>query len=162
MNLKPTELLWDHKNFDYDTTQYHFREWALSIVQEIEPSISELETLHVNVEPEKPEKIKTHFHGASLRREFMEMVDSFMERYIPERITNKRYMVQRYPTLRIVEPNQAKRSRRLVFHQGIWVGNGKGVRTVWMPLTRCYESNSIQFLSLEKSREMNKKNIVNS
>lgn len=159
MKLKPTELLWDHKNFDYDTTQYHFREWALSIVQEIEPSISELETLHVNVEPEKLEKIKTHFHGASLRREFMEMVDSFMERYIPERITNKRYMVQRYPTLRIVEPNQAKRSRRLVFHQGIWVGNGKGVRTVWMPLTRCYESNSIQFLSLEKSRELTKKNI---
>ena len=51
------------------------------------------------------------------------MVDSFMEKYIPERIEIK-YMVQRYPTLRIVEPNQAKRSRRLVFHQGIWVGNG--------------------------------------
>ena len=145
MNLKTTELLWDHKNFNYDTTQYRFKEWALSTVQEIEPSISELETLHVNVEPEKLEQIKTHFHEASLRREFMEMVDSFMERYIPERITNKRYMVQRYPTLRIVEPNQAKRSWRLVFHQGIWVGNGRGVRTVWMPLTRCYESNSIQF-----------------
>ena len=131
-------IQWNQKDFDYDTDQYRFKESISVSIQEIEPSITELETLHENVEPEKLQ-IKTH---ASLR-EFMEMVDSFMEKYIPERI-KQRYMVQRYPTLRIVEPNQAKDSR-LVFHP-----NGtNGKRTVWMPLTRCYDSNSIQFLSLE-------------
>jgi len=159
MKLRPTELLWDNDYLDYDTTQYRFRDWALSIVQEIEPSIIDLETLHLKVEPEKLAQIKSHFHKASLKKEFMEMVDSFMEKYIPERIENKKYMVQRYPTLRIVEPNQAKRSRRLVFHQGIWVGNGVGLRTVWMPFTRCYGSNTVQFLPLDKSRELTKRNV---
>ena len=158
-NLRPTELQWDNDFLNYDTTQYRFREWALSVIQELEPHITELETLHLNVEPEKLLQIKSHFHAASLRREFMEMVDSFMEEYIPERITNKRYMVQRYPTLRIVEPNQAKRSRRLIFHQGIWVGNGTGMRTVWVPFTSCYETNTVQFLPLDVSKELTSKNI---
>ena len=55
----------------------------------------------------------------------MEMIDAFMAEYIPERICNKEYLVQRYPTLRIIEPNQAKKSRRLQLHKGVWVAMEK-------------------------------------
>jgi len=159
MNLSPTEVQWDNKTLNYNKEKYQFKEWALSIVQEIEPSINDLETLHLNVEPEKLSQIKSHFHKSSLKLEFMEMVDNFTKDYVPERILNKNYMVQRYPTLRIVEPNQAKSSRRLVFHQGIWVGNGRGLRTIWMPFTRCFGTNTVQFLSLNDSRRLTKQNI---
>lgn len=159
--LKKTELEWDNKTLYYDNSKFKFREWAISVIQEIEPQITQLETLHLQVTPEGLSQIKRHFHKASLRKEFMEMIDTFMEENIPQRICNKKYLVQRYPTLRIVEPNQTKNSRRLFFHQGIWVGNGKGLRTVWIPLTECYESNSMQILPLEISKEITIKSIEN-
>jgi len=121
----------------------------------------ELETLHNIVSSEELYKIKTHFHKSCMRKEFMEMVDNFMKEYAPQRICNKDYLIQRYPTLRIVEPNQTKKSRRLQFHQGIWVGNGKGLRTIWIPFTSAYDTNTMQMLPLEISREITKKCIDN-
>lgn len=159
--LTKTQLEWNNKTLDFDTERFKFREWAISVIQEIKPEITELETLHLQLTPEELSQIRKHFHKASTRKEFMKMVDDFMARYIPSRINDKRYLIQRYPTLRIVEPNQAKKSRRVAFHQGIWVGNGKGLRTVWMPFTKCYDTNSMQMLPLKISRKITKQCINN-
>jgi hypothetical protein len=159
--IKKTQIEWDNKTLNYDKSKFPFREWAISVIQEVKPEITELETLHLNVSPEELSQIRKHFHKASTRKEFMEMVDLFMEENIPQRICNKEYLIQRYPTLRIVEPNQAKKSRRLAFHQGIWVGNGRGLRTVWMPFTRCYGTNSMQMLPLGISRKITKQCLRN-
>lgn len=159
--LKKTQIEWDNKTLNYDTTIFKFREWSISVIQEVKPEVTELETLHLQVTPEELSQIRKHFHKSSTRKDFMRMVDDFMSKYISQRICDKRYLIQRYPTLRIVEPNQAKKSRRLAFHQGIWVGNGKGLRTVWMPFTKCYESNSMQMLPLGISRKITKQCIRN-
>jgi sporadic carbohydrate cluster protein (TIGR04323 family) len=159
--LTNTQIEWDNKTLKFDRFKYDFKNWAIKVIQEIKPEIGELESLHLNLTTEEFPIIKQHFHKASLRKEFMEMVDTFMEEYIPQRICNKKYLIQRYPTLRIVEPNQSKKSRRLAFHQGIWVGNGSGLRTIWMPFTKSYSSNGMQILPLKISKEITKQCIEN-
>jgi sporadic carbohydrate cluster protein (TIGR04323 family) len=155
--LSPTEKYWDNSILHFNTLKYNFKDWALSIVQELEPSIKKLEHLHLNVEPKRLAQIKSHFHKATIKREFMEMIDNFIKEYIPEKIENKNYLIQRYPTLRIVEPNQLKNNiRRLAFHKDTWVGSGKGLRTIWMPFTKCYSSNSLQILPLDISHNLSK------
>lgn len=155
--LSPTEKSWDNSTLEFDTSKYKFKEWAISSIQELEPSISKLETLHLHVEPERLSQIKSHFYKSTLKYDFMKLIDNFMEDYIPEIIENKKYLIQRYPTLRIVEPNQRKNNfKRLAFHQDTWVGSGTGLRTIWMPFTKCYSSNSMLILPLDISRKISK------
>jgi len=154
--LKDTELHWDNDTLDYDVLRFRFREWATSVIQEVKPEVNDLEKMHLQVNLEELNSIKQHFSRSSARKEFMEMVDEFMDEYIPQRICNKKYLIQRHPTLRIVEPNQAKKTRRLAFHQDNWVGSGNGLRTIWMPLTRCYSTNSLQMLPLDISHKLSK------
>ena len=66
-------------------------------------------------------------------------------------------MIQRQGTLRVVIPQQAKVGRRLAFHQGVFVGNGRGCRTIWTPLTVAEKTNTMWIMDLEKSREVTKK-----
>jgi len=154
---KDTLIEWDNCTLNYDTSRFDFREWIISVVQEVKPEVTELETMHKIVSPEELYKIKNHFHKACLRTEFMEMLDAFMAQYVPERICNKEYLIQRYPTLRIMEPNQAKKSRRLFIHKGVWAGNGEGLRTIWMPFTKAWDTNTLQILPLDISHELSKK-----
>jgi sporadic carbohydrate cluster protein (TIGR04323 family) len=87
----------------------------------------------------------------------MEKFDEFAASIVPQRIGNKRYLIQRQGTLRIVMPEQAKQGRRLWFHQGIFVGNGRGCRTIWTPFTRAEKTNTMWMLDLDISREITKK-----
>jgi sporadic carbohydrate cluster protein (TIGR04323 family) len=48
----------------------------------------------------------------------------------------------------------------LPFHQGIWVGNGMGIGTVWMPLTRAFDTNSMWIVDLATSRELTRRAIA--
>jgi hypothetical protein len=84
--LKNTQIEWDNKTLNYDNTRFKFREWAISVIQEIKPEVTELETLHLQVTPEELSKIRNHFYKASTRKDFMKMVDDFMARYITHRI----------------------------------------------------------------------------
>ena len=161
MKSQDTLIEWDNRTLNYDTSRFNFREWIISAIQEVKPEVTELETMHKIVSPEELQKIKDHFHSACLRTEFMEMIDAFMAEYIPERICNKEYLVQRYPTLRIIEPNQAKKSRRLQLHKGVWAGNGEGLRTVWMPFTKAWDTNTLQILPLDISHELSKECLEN-
>jgi sporadic carbohydrate cluster protein (TIGR04323 family) len=54
----------------------------------------------------------------------------------------------------VVIPDQTKHTRRLAFHQGIFVGNGRGCRTIWTPMTRAEKTNTMWIMNLEDSRRI--------
>ena len=156
-NLTSTQLAWDNKTLDYDLKQFNWPAWALAVIQEVAPQVRELETLHQVLTPPEIVRVSQHVQNACSRRDFMEKFDEFAASVVPQRIDNKRYMIQRQGTLRVVIPNQAKVGRRLAFHQGIFVGNGRGCRTIWTPFTRAEKTNTMWMLDLDISREITKR-----
>ena len=110
-------------------------------LREVAPNIKELETLHEVLSPAEIVRVAGHVQNACSRKDFMEKFDAFTAEYVPSLIDNKRYMIQRQGTLRVVIPNQSKVGRRLAFHQGIFVGNGRGCRTIWTPFTKAEKTN---------------------
>lgn len=155
--LNELQVHWDNKTVDYDLEKYNWPAWALSVIQEVAPQIKELETLHNFLTPAEIVRVSQHVQNACSRRDFMERFDEFAESIVPQRIGNRRYMIQRQGTLRVVIPNQAKVGRRLAFHQGIFVGNGRGCRTIWTPFTRAEKTNTMWMLDLEVSQEITKR-----
>ena len=154
--LTPTQEHWDNKTLDYDLEKFDWPSWALGVIQEITPQVTELEILHEVLSPTDIVKVSSHVQNSCSRKDFMERFDAFVAENIPQRIDNKRYMIQRQGTLRVVIPNQAKVGRRLAFHQGIFVGNGRGCRTIWTPFTEARGTNTMQMLELDISRELTK------
>jgi len=155
--LEETQINWDNKTLNYDLEKFNWPMWALKVVQEIAPEVTELETMHRVLEPHKIVKVQKHVQDACLRKEFMQKFDDFVAEYIPQRIAHKKYMIQRQGTLRVVIPNQSNVGRRLAFHQGIFVGNGRGCRTIWTPLTEAKNTNTMWILDLETSRRITKR-----
>ena len=147
---------WDNKTLNYDLKKYNFREWAINVIQEKFPKVIELEQIHNTLAPNEIVKLQMHVQNACSRKDFMQLFDAFVEEYIPPKIENKKYMIQRQGTLRVVIPQQAKAGRRLQFHQGVFVGNGRGCRTIWTPLTKAEKTNTMWIINLEKSREITK------
>ena len=156
MELNSLQAHWDNKTLNYDLEKYNWPAWALGIIQEIAPQITELETLHSKLSPAEIVKVSKHVQNACSRRDFMERFDEFVESFVPQKIDGKRYMIQRQGTLRVVIPNQAKFGRRLQFHQGIFVGNGRGCRTIWTPFTEARGTNTMWMVDLENSRRITK------
>ena len=147
---------WDNNTLNYDLKKYNFKEWAIKVIQEKFPEVIELEQIHNTLAPNEIVKLQMHVQNACSRKDFMQLFDAFVEEYIPLKIENKKYMIQRQGTLRVVIPQQAKAGRRLQFHQGVFVGNGRGCRTIWTPLTKAEKTNTMWIINLEKSREITK------
>lgn len=160
MSLTPTQVEWDNKILNYDLEKYNWPAWALSVIQEVAPQVTELETLHEVLDTATIVKVQQHVQNACSRRDFMERFDAFAAEVVPQRIDGKRYMVQRQGTLRVVIPNQESYNRRLYFHQGIFVGNGRGCRTIWTPFTEAKGTNTMWMLDLDISRELTKQFIA--
>lgn len=157
MTLSNIEVEWDNKSVEYDLGKYNWPAWALSVIQEVAPQVKELETMHEVLSPAEVVRVSQHVQNACNRKDFMERFDNFAESIVPQRINNKRYLIQRQGTLRVVLPEQAKEGRRLWFHQGIFVGNGRGCRTIWTPFTKAEKTNTMWMLDLDISREITKK-----
>ncbi len=151
---------WDNKTVDYDLEKYNWPAWALSVIQEVAPQVKELETMHKVLTPSEIVRVGQHVQNACSRKDFMERFDEFAAGIVPQRIDNKRYMIQRQGTLRVVIPNQSSVGRRLQFHQGIFVGNGRGCRTIWTPFTRAEKTNTMWIMDLDISREITKQVIA--
>lgn len=155
--LGPTQTHWDNCTLNYDLSRFNWPAWALSVVQEVAPQVGELETLHNVLSPTEIVRVSQHVQNACSRIEFMKTFDAFAAEYVPSRIDNKRYLIQRQGTLRIVIPDQAKVGRRLQFHQGIFVGNGRGCRTIWTPFTEARNTNTMWIMDLSVSRNITKR-----
>lgn len=151
---------WDNKTVDYDLDKYNWPAWALSVIQEVAPQVKELETMHEVLTPSEIVRVGQHVQNACSRRDFMERFDEFAAGIVPQRIDNKRYLIQRQGTLRVVIPNQSSVGRRLQFHQGIFVGNGRGCRTIWTPFTKAEKTNTMWIMDLDISREITKQVIA--
>lgn len=156
-NLSLTQIEWDNKTLNYDLEKYNWPAWALSVIQEVAPQVKELETLHKILTPPEIVQVANHVQNACSRKDFMEKFDAFAAEYVPPRINNKRYLIQRQGTLRVVIPNQDVEGRRLWFHQGIFVGNGRGCRTIWTPFTEARSTNTMWMMDLDISRQITKK-----
>ncbi len=154
--LSNLQIHWNNSTLDYDLEKYNWPLWALGVVQEVAPQVTQLETMHEVLTANEIVKVSRHVQNACSRKDFMERFDDFVEGFVPEKIANKRYMIQRQGTLRVVIPNQAQVGRRLQFHQGIFVGNGRGCRTIWTPFTEARGTNTMWMVDLENSRRITK------
>jgi len=155
--LTDTQQHWDNKTAHYDLNRFNWPAWALSVIQEVAPQVQALETLHEVLTPEQIVTAANHVQNACTRRDFMERFDEFAAEIAGPRLAGKRYMVQRQGTLRVVIPNQAKVGRRLAFHQGIFVGNGRGCRTIWTPFTEARGTNTMWIMDLDISRDITRR-----
>ena len=151
---------WNNKTLGYNVEKYNFSKWVFDVIAEDYPKITTLDMLHTVVPSEDLVKITDKVQKSFASEIFSKMVDDFAEEYIKPLIDNNRYLVKRFPTLNLVVPNQEKLGRRLHFHQGIFYNNGRGQGTIWMPITKCFESNSMWVVDYEHSVGITKK-IVN-
>jgi sporadic carbohydrate cluster protein (TIGR04323 family) len=147
---------WQNDILTYDLEKYNFPRLVLDLVKEKFPLVVALETLHEVVQPSQIADLCLHVQKCFGRLEFMKLFDQFAEEYIAPKLGGKRYLIKRLPTLNCVIPDQAKHARRLPFHQGIFYNNGKGMATMWMPLTHATGTNSMYIADLDDSRNLTK------
>ena len=146
----------NNNTLNYDLSQFNWPKLVLEKIQSKYPAVQNLEYIHNLLSPRQIFDITSLIQNSFLEQEWSEMLDKFAETYIAPLLDGQRYLIKRQPTLNIVIPNQEAVGRRLPFHQGIFYDNGRGQGTIWMPLTRCYDSNSMWIAGLEDSRKLTK------
>lgn len=145
---------WQNDKLTYDLARYNFPALVLNVIKENFPDVESLETIHETVEPKSIVQVCNHVQKSFARVEFSKMFDRFAEEYIEPKLGGKRYLIKRQPTLNCVIPNQQEHGRRLPFHQGIFYNNGRGMATMWMPLTKATGTNSMYIANLDDSRRL--------
>ena len=134
-----------YKNFNgdilnYNLDKFNFPAWALYRIQKKYPQVTNLETIHETVPLKDISKLQSWVSSGCETPEFKSLLDNFLIENIKP-LLNKEFLIQRFGTLRVVIPQQEKTGRLLQPHQGIFVGNGTGLRTIWTPFTRAYKAN---------------------
>ena len=148
---------WDNSTLTYDLKRYNFPALVLELVQELYPDVPSLEQIHRFVPAEQIATMCVHVQKSFGKKKFMTLFDSFAEEYLAPKIGSQKYLIKRQATLNCVISNQVKSARRLLFHQGIWVSNGRGMTTQWMPLTKAFATNSMYIASHKDSITLTKK-----
>lgn len=142
---------WDNQTANYNLQEHNWPDFWLNIAKEKFPYIDSLEKIHDVCTPDQIVELGSYLQKATGGEEFINRIDSYYNSIVPNLIDQEEYMIQRFFTVRIVIPNQAKAGRLLQFHKDEWTGNGLGILTLWTPITKCYGSNSMQILSCEDS-----------
>jgi sporadic carbohydrate cluster 2OG-Fe(II) oxygenase/sporadic carbohydrate cluster protein (TIGR04323 family) len=151
--LDQTQVPFDNKTLDYDLEKHPLPDIILDAVRAYYPDIKTLDTLHEVVPPGKVSELMNKASNDLLKTDFYNHFDTIVQEQIVPSIGTD-VVMQKFGNLRALIPNQDKIGAVLLWHQGRWVGNGLGLRTVWMPFTDCFESNSMQILDLDKSRDL--------
>jgi sporadic carbohydrate cluster 2OG-Fe(II) oxygenase/sporadic carbohydrate cluster protein (TIGR04323 family) len=151
----------DRKIVSYDLSKHNWPEYWLKIAKDKFPQIESLETVHKVLSASEINTLGKHCQSFCGTDEFANRVDNYFEDIVSNHIGFKEWMIQRYFTIRIVIPNQASKGRLLAFHQGIWVGNGLGLRTIWTPFTKVYDTNSMFVASYEDSVKITQDTFTN-
>jgi len=151
----------NNSTLDYDLKKYNWPSLILETIQKKYPNVESLEHIHLFLDREQISDATKLVSDSFLTEHMSKLIDDFAQEYISPLIGGSRYLVKRQPTLNLVVPNQSRLGRRLPFHQGIFYDNGRGQGTIWMPLTKCYESNSMWVVDLQESRDLTKKVIDN-
>lgn len=153
-SIQDLDPRWDNQTLNYDLAKHNWPEYWLGVAQEKFPQITELETVHKILTPDQISELGRHCQMQFDTEELQNRIDAYYSDYMPQLIDQNDWMIQRFFTVRIVIPNQAKVGRLLAFHQGIWVGNGLGMRTIWTPFTKCYGNNSMQIMDWDTSHRI--------
>ena len=157
MSLQDLDPRWDNQTYNYDLDKHNWPEYWLNVAREKFPQVETLETVHKVLQPNEVSELGAYLQKRTGDSDFIERVDEYYKEIVPELIDQDEWMLQRFFTIRMVIPNQAKVGRLLQFHQGIWVGNGLGLRTIWTPFTECYGNNSMQIMGWEESDDLTKR-----
>jgi sporadic carbohydrate cluster protein (TIGR04323 family) len=143
--------MFDAQIYDYDSNKYRFRDIILDSIQKYYPDVVDLEYLHEVVPYKLVGDLVKKIGKDIADTDFYQIFDGLIaEEVLPLLPTD--VLVQRFGNIRINVPDQDRIGAVLPFHQGKWVGNGLGLRTIWLPFTDAYDSNSLQILDIEKSR----------
>jgi len=153
-SIQDLDPRWDNQTLNYDLAKHNWPEYWLGVAHEKFPQITELETVHKILTPDQISELGRHCQMQFDTEELQNRIDEYYSDYMPQLIDQNDWMIQRFFTVRIVIPNQAKVGRLLAFHQGIWVGNGLGMRTIWTPFTKCYGNNSMQIMDWDTSHRI--------
>lgn len=151
----------NNSTLDYKLDDFPWNKLILDIIKSKYTHVDCLENIHTVLSANEIVDVTLLVQDQFLNKELSDLIDQFAETYIKPLIDNQEYLVKRQPTLNVVIPNQCSVGRRLPFHQGIFYDNGRGQGTIWMPLTECYDSNSMWVVDLEPSRQITKQVIEN-
>ena len=157
MSLQNLDPRWDNQTLEYDLEKHNWPEFWLGVAREKFPQIETLETVHKVLDATQLVDLGRHLQNTCGEERFIKKVDAYYSECVPDLLNGEEWMLQRFFTIRMVIPNQAKEGRLLAFHQGIWVGNGLGLRTIWTPFTKCYGNNSMQIMGWEESDDLTKR-----
>ena len=157
MSLQDLDPRWDNQTIEYNLEKHNWPEFWLAVAKEKFPNIESLETVHKTLDVREVSQLGSYLQERTGDADFIERVDAYYQDIAPELLYDDEWMLQRFFTIRMVIPNQAKVGRLLAFHQGIWVGNGLGLRTIWTPFTKCYGNNSMQIMGWDISDDITKK-----
>ena len=137
----------------YNLFEFNFQKWVYKVIHELHPNVTSIEKIHNELNILEIAALQKYVQNACERDSFKKLIDSFLKEYIIP-LVNRPILVQRYPTLRAVIPNQASHGRKLSYHQGIFVGNGTGLRTIWIPITNAYDSNTMWMVNYKDSKQL--------
>jgi sporadic carbohydrate cluster 2OG-Fe(II) oxygenase len=146
--------LWDNKVLDYDATKHDWAGFFLAAVQELKPTLTNLEDLHLHFSTSELVNLRKHLEKVSNSREFSCRLDAYFEEYANPILPSPDYLIQATCGIRLVVPDQEKRGRLLTFHTGYWTGYSNQMYTIWTPLTRTWGTNSMQIMSWEDTIEL--------
>ncbi len=145
----------DNSVFVYDTKRCNFLGWLLGKLKTYGVDINfadELADIHNVIKSDEITKLQNHIISETDDKEFKTMINHLIEDITKNKsIGDKEIMVQRYVNFRIVIPNQDQSSQLLPWHSDMLLGSGTGMRTIWMPMTKCFGENSLQVLTYEDS-----------
>jgi sporadic carbohydrate cluster 2OG-Fe(II) oxygenase/sporadic carbohydrate cluster protein (TIGR04323 family) len=158
MNLNQTQLPFNNEILNYNLKKYPLPDVVLEVIKSFYPNVESLDTLHEVIPSNLIAEVMNKASHKLLQTDFYDHFDSIVKEYVVPQIGTE-VLIQKFGNLRALIPNQDKISAVLPFHQGRWVGNGLGLRTIWMPFTKCFESNSMQILDLDISRKITRESI---
>jgi|TARA_R110001592_G_scaffold212759_1_gene465262 sporadic carbohydrate cluster protein (TIGR04323 family) len=149
----------ENNTLDYDLKKYPWNEWILETIQQINPRVKDMTTINELITPEEAWKIQEFVQNSFKDVVYQKRFEDFAEEYGSKLLGTTDYLIKRQPTLNLVIPDQVSLKRRLPFHQGIWYNNGTGMRTIWMPITPAYDSNSMYVIDTDESRKITQETI---
>ena len=158
MTLDHTQTIFNNQTLNYELEKYPLPAIVLETIQQFYPDVKTLDTLHQVVPADKIQQLMADTTQALLKNKFYDYYDTMIQDQVVSTL-GKEVLIQKFGNLRILPPNQDQIGAVLLFHQGRWVGNGMGLRTIWMPFTDCYESNSMQMLDLDISRKITRESV---
>ena len=143
------ENIWNNTKIKFNLEDFNWNEFWLKKSKEIFPQITDLSQLHKVLKPFEINELVHKLQSVSLTTEFVNKLDSFCDNICS--FVDEEYMIQKSVNIRIVIPDQVKAGRLLTFHKDGWVGNGMGIKNIWIPITKSFDTNSLQILSSEDS-----------